>query len=604
MANGYGGSSSSSSATSTTSLKRTYVFSGETKTAPIGYHYMPNGSLMSDIEHIERFGGKKPEIKQLVLDDSNIGYNLPSRKKFKIIADKGAVFSLWVKNVGENKFYNFETGQFQSAETGVLRKKMTRGDYTGTINFPVTSAARQYDFLLLADYTSGTVHAPYAEVRDEDGVIRANQSVGSDSLMLKKVIYSSASQILTITPLSVSGNTSFGSATLSGAATRSNFGGSIKKSPFTITVTTANGKAVRIDQQPSVFNFTGRITADLHLAAELVNESDDQSICFFGDDNSTVATPRSTDTVDGAVEAGRNVVMDTNVANKMKVGDRVTGTGISSSAIVTVTALNPDEDNVKEFSVSESVTVSDGVTLSFTPPHYFKYQSLDNIAYIPEGATILGSDADAITSLTNTSGVISTSVALTELTGKTANIVDAYGVPSVTSGGVLTFENKISRDVEDPSTAVADGETFYFYGYGRNSINTMTGWDLEITNLKAEITTVTTTTTGATSSSTAVGVTSGHGIMDDITIVSSPNMNVSAANPTVTNIASYDVSSATTATLTLSSAQTLESGETLTFSGAGQTVTITGDIKVLNVGRTSTIYLNIDDFLTATTETA
>ena len=92
--------------------------------------------------------------------------------------------------------------------------------------------------------------------------------------------------------------------------------------------------------------------------------------------------------------------------------------------------------------------------------------------------------------------------------------------------------------------------------------------------------------------------------MDDVSVVSSPNMNRAVVNPTVTNIGSYNVSSAATATLTLSSAQTFESGETLTFSGAGQIVTITGDILVRNAGVTSTIFLDIDKFLTGTTETA
>ena len=72
-----------------------------------------------------------------------------------------------------------------------------------------------------------------------------------------------------------------------------------------------------------------------------------------------------TDTVNGAVSAASKIVMDANVANTMSVGDRVVGAGISELSTVTVTALNPDGDNVKEFSVSEAVTISDGVTLSF-----------------------------------------------------------------------------------------------------------------------------------------------------------------------------------------------------------------------------------------------
>ena len=58
--------------------------------------------------------------------------------------------------------------------------------------------------------------------------------------------------------------------------------------------------------------------------------------------------------------------MDTVVVNTMKVGDEVTGDGIPAASTVTVVALNPDGDNTSEFSVSENITVADGVTLSFS----------------------------------------------------------------------------------------------------------------------------------------------------------------------------------------------------------------------------------------------
>jgi len=73
-----------------------------------------------------------------------------------------------------------------------------------------------------------------------------------------------------------------------------------------------------------------------------------------------------TDTVNGAISGATKIVMDANVANTMSVGDRVTSSEISALLTVTVAALNPDGDNVKEFSVSEAITVSDGATLSFS----------------------------------------------------------------------------------------------------------------------------------------------------------------------------------------------------------------------------------------------
>ena len=92
--------------------------------------------------------------------------------------------------------------------------------------------------------------------------------------------------------------------------------------------------------------------------------------------------------------------------------------------------------------------------------------------------------------------------------------------------------------------------------------------------------------------------------MDDVSTVSSINMAIGAVDPTVTNIASYSGSSAT---LTLSAAQTLESGETLTFDGAGKVITITGNVEIKNTreiagGWNNIIYFDLEKFITATDE--
>ena len=88
--------------------------------------------------------------------------------------------------------------------------------------------------------------------------------------------------------------------------------------------------------------------------------------------------------------------------------------------------------------------------------------------------------------------------------------------------------------------------------------------------------------------------------MDDVSTVSGIGIDSSAVDPTVTNIASY---SGTTATLTLGVAQTLESGITLTFDGAGETVTISGNIEIKRVGEDDvTLYFDVEKFLTATNE--
>ena len=58
--------------------------------------------------------------------------------------------------------------------------------------------------------------------------------------------------------------------------------------------------------------------------------------------------------------------MDANVANTMSVGDRITGNAALDRATVTVAALNPDSDNVKEFSMSEAIALENNLPLSFS----------------------------------------------------------------------------------------------------------------------------------------------------------------------------------------------------------------------------------------------
>ena len=75
----------------------------------------------------------------------------------------------------------------------------------------------------------------------------------------------------------------------------------------------------------------------------------------------------TTDKVNGNFSGGATkIVMDTVVANTMSVGDRVTGNTALDSAVVTVAALNPDDDNTSEFSISASTAIADDTILTFS----------------------------------------------------------------------------------------------------------------------------------------------------------------------------------------------------------------------------------------------
>jgi hypothetical protein len=149
---------------------------------------------------------------------------------------------------------------------------------------------------------------------------------------------------------------------------------------------------------------------------------------------------------------------------------------------------------------------------------------------------------------------------------------------------------------------VLTGDAHQIFGYGTEAMRLLTGWEVELTDLVATIAKPTTTTTSTVTNSTTVPVTSGDGIMDDVSTVSGIGIDPSVKDPTVTTIGSYSGSSAT---LTLSAAQTLESGVTLTFNGAGETLTLSGNIEVKKAGHTSeALSFDLEKFITGTVETS
>ena len=85
------------------------------------------------------------------------------------------------------------------------------------------------------------------------------------------------------------------------------------------------------------------------------------------------------------------------------------------------------------------------------------------------------------------------------------------------------------------------------------------------------------------------------GIMNDVSTVSGIGIDSSVVNPTV---ASGAGSVTGAGTIVLSAAQELENGITLTFTGAGSVVTITGNIKINKTGNEDvTLRFDIDSFL-------
>ena len=660
----------------------------QSQNAPDGYHYMPDGSLMLNSQH-GNLGFDNINI-ELPIEIDNVNTELPieidSRKTiqsfdidtrniskdgearvFTIVGDKGAVFSLEVKN-GAN-YYNFSTNLFQATQTR-LNDISINNIYTGVINFPRSAAGDKFDIYLFADSAKDTKHTTYIESRFPDGNIDINSSQGSNSNLLQKVIYQTLDTTITIngySPNSTITGTNTTSATIIAERDKN-----VLKVPFTHVFTVTSTRTLSINKQPVDSDIMAFVTRDIGAAPASIPGEDiypTATAAFTGDDvngavtsgavvrmdntdlsaviavGDKITTTVMTDTVDGGIESGIKVVMDTAVAERMAVGDQVTGNTAFDSKVVTVAALNPDGDNVKEFSLSEAIVVVDGTTLSFSSkinrslttvtvvetsgtatdftmsqdiqfrdnaPLTFHNQRnyrwpVDNIDLLKSGMIVLG---DATTNGFTGNAKIEKYLDKTTIFENSLNEYKVTNV-EVSASDTLSVKPTLSRDsttkvvtktqtgnivFSQQSLLTFAGVTAKIFAYGPSEINRLTGYDIEFSDLAIALTEVSTTTTAAVNASTSVPITTRAGIMDLISSVSGIGINPAVANPTV---ASGAGSVTGAGTIVLSAAQTLESGTTLTFPGASTIATITGNIKVNNVGNEDvTLRFDLEKLLT------
>ena len=175
--------------------------------------------------------------------------------------------------------------------------------------------------------------------------------------------------------------------------------------------------------------------------------------------------------------------------------------------------------------------------------------------------------------------------------------IDTLGLkPVITRGEITTQAGTVIFDKQQ-KLALA-GDALRIGGYGEIEIQRLHGWEVAFSDIKVELTPVTTTTTGAVSSSTSVPVAERAGILDDVSTVSGIGIDASVTAPTVDTGAGAVTGAGT---LVLTAAQTLESGITLTFAGAGTIATITGNIEILKAGSYgATLSLDVEKLLSIT----
>ncbi len=518
-------------------------------------------------------------ITRFEFDLSNLPANGEARN-ITIAGDVGAEFILEITNE-DNEYYNFVTASFQSTKAK-LESSLSSGAYKGVVNFPAISSDDKYSVNLYAK--PGTEHIDYTEVRFLDGSLDINSSTGSNSLMMLKVIYQYTALTLTLNGYSVSG-------ALPGTSTDSTIttdrGGSKTKTPFSFTFTAAATAAYRILKQPVANDVLSFLTPTVGGAPETIPGED------------VYPTVTGTDTINGTVEDTR-LVMDENVASTMSIGDRVTGTGIPSGSVVTVVELNPDGDNVKEFSVSETVSISDGVTLSFSNQMNYRWP-LNNIKSISPGMivvpdtnvttdTVIGDYKDTITIFEGTDEqkiITKNQVAALDTKSQKPTIVN--GEVTVQLGSVVFDKQQV--------LALA-GDTLKIGGYGEEQILNVYGYEVILSNLAMTLSVPTTTTTevSAGGSSADIAVTDREGVINNVSRVGGIGINSALQNPLITSGGGADGAG----DWTMDAVQTLENGVTLTVENTGRVATITGDIEIIKAGNAdATLRFDVNSLLSS-----
>ena len=356
------------------------------------YHVHPEkgamvGPMHTSVPHdyLKPFG---KVIKAFEFDYSDLPATIEKRS-FAIVGDAGSQFKLEIKDNTTGNYYNFNTNAFQATEAS-LQKEIIGNVYRGTVTFPaVTGPDDQYDIYLYA--VPGTEHAEYNEVRFADGSIDLNNSTGSNSLMMQKVVYQYAALTLTLQGHSI-GSTiagTYGTDTIS-----INRGKNKGKTAFSFTTTAGATAAYRILRQPTSDDIFAYVEPVIGAAPELLpgeNEYPTARTAFTGDDvNGAVTSGTTVDTdaadisanievgdkvtvrttsgtVNGDIADGDVVTIDETAASLMAVGDQVTGAGCggcrNTEILVTVVGTG---GNANRFSTSAATQWIDGGSLTFS----------------------------------------------------------------------------------------------------------------------------------------------------------------------------------------------------------------------------------------------
>ena len=352
--NGSVGSSGGSGSTYTTDL---FVKEKDGAVAPLGFHYMDDGTLMSDAEHIRLHGYTEKKITNFDIDTKDINY-LGETRYFTV--QGGGVFSLEIYDDAAGSptftpnYYNFDTEAWTTTKSGLNNIELN-GSYSFSIKFP------KIEF---TDATCDYNNDPTIAHDDDNGKIVAGMTVTGTGIPAGATV----SSVTSDTAFELSASTTGGAVT-NGTLT---FAG-IKKYTIDLHAKTVANIRTKYINYIEARNLDGTINlnqskgSNSDLVSKIIYQDIKKNLYL-----SCIApslTTAGTNEVVASFVNNRVVITngDATDQNIVQIGDKVTGTGVAASIHALVTEINPDNDNEKELEINVNDDIADSAAITFTP---------------------------------------------------------------------------------------------------------------------------------------------------------------------------------------------------------------------------------------------
>lgn len=585
-----------------------FVKEGVNGKAPLGFHYMPSGRLMSDADHIAVHGYVERKIKSISIDSGDINPNGGS-KKILITGDVGFVFSLEVYEGDRASYYNFKTKTWSASSYKQTNTQSTSGSYSTSIEFPIQTTLKTFTINVYAETVDNikTKHAAPVEVRNDDGSLNQNLSTGSDSDIVTKILYQDVIKNLYISTFAPSLGHQSTSVT-NGAVSGTN--------RMVLNGDATDSRVVQVGDLitcTGIESALGVLVTKINPDGDNINEIEMSATDTVGDDVTVTFYPAFRGM------APNNISTTTGRA-ALEV---VSGSSGNHPFLITLLALGGRGFSYTRLPTTEDLCAINPVTFGgaalpiigedVSGSTYYRWP-ITNIANLANGmlldpsrtSTGENTSAGALISDYTTNETLqridNSNKYYTDFENYTKRDVFVSGVDAVgniatvvdRNGRVTAKAGNITFSTQQVDALKSDADVLII-AKGSESIREMTGMSISVSDTTITPTQTTTTTTAASSASTTIAVTEAQNIIVGQT-VRGVGVNSAVVNPTVVSKSAKTGA----ANIVVSSAQTLEDGITLYFDGLSNELLIRGRINVVNAPITdTTLYFDVEGFLSA-----